>query len=145
MNEQVKTLKVQVWVFKGDEVLLLKTIPARGGGWQPVTGSAEPMETLQAAALRELAEETGLTVPPNELRDTGFEFEFESRWGGIAREHVWACDVRFSGLENSPITLDSSEHVAFKWLKIRQAEKFLDYESTKKALKMASKLSGKKN
>lgn len=42
-------------------VLLLHRVPAKGGGWQPVTGRVEDADAdLEAAARRELAEETGL-------------------------------------------------------------------------------------
>lgn len=52
MDHDQPHLKAQVWVFSpgstgssgsgGQEVLLLKTRPERGGGWQPITGSIEP-------------------------------------------------------------------------------------------------------
>ncbi|HYQ81813.1 MAG TPA: lipoyl(octanoyl) transferase LipB, partial [Anaeromyxobacteraceae bacterium] len=40
-------------------VLVLRRSPERGGFWQPVTGRIEPGEPPQAAARRELLEETG--------------------------------------------------------------------------------------
>jgi lipoyl(octanoyl) transferase len=136
--------KVQVWVFSGDEVLLLKTTPARGGGWQPITGSVEPGEDSRQAALRELLEETGIQIPPRLLpqlfKDIGHEFEFESRWGGTARERVWACDVATMEFKKESVRIDISEHFGFFWLKIRQAEILLEHESAKKALILAAKV-----
>ena len=56
--------KVQCIVYRINggnvEILLLKTIPGRGGFWQSVTGKVEPGESLCDAARRELHEETGI-------------------------------------------------------------------------------------
>ncbi len=148
MSQVEPHLKAQVWVFspgiQGEEVLLLKTQPARGGGWQPITGSIEPSESPEAGALRELFEETGLRVAPADLVDTGFEFEFESRWGGMARERVWACHVALSEEEKRSIRLDSTEHQGFCWTDLRQAEILLEHASAKKALFLADKCIRKK-
>jgi lipoyl(octanoyl) transferase len=46
-----------------DHVLLLRRSAERGGFWQQVTGRIEPGETPEAAARRELGEETGADVP----------------------------------------------------------------------------------
>jgi lipoyl(octanoyl) transferase len=48
-------------------VLLLRRSPARGGFWQPVTGRVERGEAIEAAARRELREETGADVPVEPL------------------------------------------------------------------------------
>lgn len=140
--------KVQVWVFSGLpeslEVLLLKTTPEREGFWQPITGSLEPGEDSRVAAARELFEETGLQLSGSELMDTGYEFEFESRWGGRVLERVWTCHVALSKAERSSIRLDSREHVAFEWRDLRQAEKMIPHASVKKGLEMAQNCVRKK-
>ncbi len=61
----LRTISV-VPVAADGRVLLLRRIEARGGFWQPVTGRLEPGESTEAAARRELFEETGadVTVTP---------------------------------------------------------------------------------
>src|SRR4051812_42661610 len=90
-----RSRKVQVWLHarpsgQARQFLVFHTQPKRGAFWQPVTGGVEKDETYEQAALREVQEETGLTFRATELRDLGYEFEFESRWGGKAREKCFA-------------------------------------------------------
>ena len=48
------------------DVLLLERV-LHAGYWQSVTGSQETGETLIETARREVAEETGITAPPEAL------------------------------------------------------------------------------
>jgi lipoyl(octanoyl) transferase len=58
---QLRTVSVVPLAVDG-RVLLLRRSEARGGFWQPVTGRIEPGEAPEAAARRELHEETGADV-----------------------------------------------------------------------------------
>lgn len=53
-------------ITKGKKVLLIQRAPGiRGGGyWAPVSGEVEPGESQEAAVVREVKEEVGLTVRP---------------------------------------------------------------------------------
>ena len=134
------TPKVQVWLFRAGEsgspeVLLLRTTPERGGFWQPVTGSVEPGESNAAAALREAGEETGVRLSMDDVVPVGHVIEFESRWGGRAREEVFVARVCNDVL----IEMDPREHVEFKWVEASQADSLLKHEETKICLERASK------
>ncbi|EQD61675.1 NUDIX hydrolase, core domain protein, partial [mine drainage metagenome] len=89
--------KVQVIPFRlnpGMQILLLKTIPRRGGFWQCVTGKVENGESLVEAARRELAEETGITDREvKEMHGPVYSFEFEKS-GKTFKETVYAAEIR---------------------------------------------------
>lgn len=54
---------VSVCVFRGEEILMIERAKAPGIGlWAPVGGGIEPGETAQAAALREVREETAVEI-----------------------------------------------------------------------------------
>jgi dihydroneopterin triphosphate diphosphatase len=99
------------------EVLMLeRTHPA--GFWQSVTGSLRRDETSQAAARRELHEETGLELDVRDCHRVN-TFAILPAWreryapGTTSnREHVFvaACAGR------PPVTLNPGEHVACRWL-----------------------------
>ena len=127
----MKHEKVQVWIHRqnGDrrEVLLLKTRPDRGGFWQPVTGGVHQGEGLDAAALREAREETGLSFEA-EPRLAGFEFTY-SKKGKSFHETVYSLAAPMS-----QVRLDPKEHVDFKWESPEAALEMVGFESNAQPL-----------
>lgn len=130
----VERLKVQVWIYARDtqgkiEVLLLKMLPERGGHWQPVTGGVDPGEVIDAAALREATEETGLPFlgGPEPL---GYEFTFESQYGK-AHETVYGLEA----VGARKPKLDPKEHVSFQWVGAEKAAAFLSFDSNREGLR----------
>jgi len=101
------------------EVLLLERA-ANPGFWQSVTGSLEPDDPdLEAAARRELLEETGLSI--GTLTDWQLENRYEIWPQWRARyapevthntEHVFGFRVQ----QVTVATLDPAEHIAQLWL-----------------------------
>ena len=128
--------KVQVWIHArtpsgARKVLLLKTIPARGAFWQPVTGGVESSDaSLDDAALREAREETGLAFsgPPKPM---GYEFTFQGRFGKVL-ETVYELEAEAC---EAPV-LDGREHDAYEWSEAEPALARLKFESNAQPLQL---------
>jgi dATP pyrophosphohydrolase len=110
------------------EVLLIRRADAEDF-WQSVTGAKDhPGESFEAAAMREVAEETGIDVQAggNVLLDWGLEnvYDIYPRWRhryapGVTRntEHLFGLQVP----AGTPVVLSPREHTAFRWLPWREA------------------------
>ena len=108
------------------EVLLLERAQ-RPGFWQSVTGSLDqPDEPFEAAAARELREETGIQANDGRLRrwNVAYTFEIYAQWRhrfapGVTHntEHLFSLELA----RPAPVTLAPQEHTAFAWLPWREA------------------------
>lgn len=95
--------------------------------WQSVTGSIEPGETLAHAAVRELAEETGIDATAyGGVHDWQLAnvYEIFPQWRhryppGTTQntEHVFGLEVP----KRIPVTLAPREHLRHEWLDWREA------------------------
>jgi dATP pyrophosphohydrolase len=108
------------------DVLLLERA-SRPGFWQSVTGSIDrDDELLDATALREVREETGIDAAAYTLSlwNVVNTFEIYPQWRhryapGVTRntEHVFSLEVP----GRLPVTLAPEEHLAYLWLPWREA------------------------
>jgi dihydroneopterin triphosphate diphosphatase len=110
-----ESVLVVIYTAGGDFLLLERRKPP--GFWQSVTGSLEWGETADAAARRELIEETGITQGLLCNLQWTHVYEIMPSFGkkyapGTTRnlEHAFALKL----LERVPVTL--SEHVQYRWL-----------------------------
>lgn len=107
---------VVVCTTAGDVLMLQRRQPA--GYWQSVTGSLEWGEAPEAAAVRELVEETGLQLPVTDCRQSN-RFPIHPAWRAryaadvtTNLEHVFRVECRVLPV----VILDDSEHTAYRWL-----------------------------
>jgi mutator protein MutT len=97
--------------------------------WEFPKGKLDEGETIQQAALRELAEETGLTAQLHDDFHETIEYTFFDQW---LHEQVHKQVDFFLGYigEQQKVTL-SAEHSAFVWLSHEQAYDYLTHKESK--------------
>ncbi|RPH72223.1 MAG: NUDIX domain-containing protein, partial [Myxococcaceae bacterium] len=134
--EDARTRTVSVTAVRrgpeGPEVLLLRRIPARGGFWQPVTGRRLPGESGEAAARRELEEETGARLP---VRSLSYRHSFafgEQVPPALFEEEAFAADWP-AGIQVRP----GPEHEAAEWLPVDEALRRLPFPGLRRAVRRA--------
>jgi lipoyl(octanoyl) transferase len=136
----LRTISV-VPVGADGRILLLRRSPARGGFWQQVTGRIERGERPEAAARRELREETGADVPVVPL----------------AYRHAFALDPAMNRVRAGQLALVeetafaarlppgfaptlSDEHAEHAWATLDEALARLRFAGLRKAVKLAMAL-----
>jgi dATP pyrophosphohydrolase len=102
----------------GDEFLLLERLRPPGF-WQSVTGSLEWGELPEAAAPREVAEETGITGGVLSNLHLIQEYDILPAFGriyapGVTRNREHAFALELAG--RVPVTLSPTEHGQYRWL-----------------------------
>jgi dATP pyrophosphohydrolase len=127
------------------DVLLLERA-AHPGFWQSVTGSLDrPDEPLEAAAARELREETGMELAQGRLAPWNVTntYEIYATWRhrfapGVTHntEHVFG----FTLPARMPVTL-SAEHSALQWLPWPEAAEKCFSWSNRDAIRMLAERS----
>jgi 8-oxo-dGTP pyrophosphatase MutT (NUDIX family) len=104
-----------------DRILLLRftnDLVAGGGGWITPGGGVDDRESLVDAAARELREEIGLVVPPDELgRPVAFSSGHAEHWPiGLLRDDYYfhrvdGHDVDEAGME----AFERANHAGHRW------------------------------
>lgn len=130
-----ESVLVIVATAANDVLLLRRRDPP--GYWQSVTGSLDWGETADAAARRELREETGIDAEPHA---TGLvnEFEIVPPWTAkfapgtkTNREHVYFIRL------DAPVDIElrDDEHVEYRWLPARDAVRLASSSTNRDALR----------
>lgn len=143
-SENSRYEKVQVWIYVSCSVgrrwLLLKTLPNRGGFWQPVTGSVESGESLLHAALREAKEETDCefqTLP----QPIGYDFQFKGQWGE-AHETAFVLEAVSVDGKLPLVRLNAQshlEHEAHRWCTEEEVLSLVKFETNQIAFQKTVK------
>jgi 8-oxo-dGTP diphosphatase len=125
--------KVQVFLYRrtpsGIEVLLLKRAKTDKGDWHPVTGNVEPHEKILTAAIREVEEETGLSMA---IAPLGVTFTYEQKTGPRkGRYHETAYAARVEAGKDVEL---SDEHTSSEWVSPDTARERLSWPDQLRAL-----------
>ena len=128
------------------QILLLERV-FPPGFWQSITGSLEAGETPAQAALREVAEESGIVATAAQLEDWRLSNRFEIRPEWRHRydpavthnvEHVFSLQVA----DGQAIRLAADEHRALLWLPLDEAaEKVFSWTNRAAILQLRARLS----
>jgi lipoyl(octanoyl) transferase len=120
----------------GPELLVMLRQPSYGVWWSSVTGMLEPGESAEAAAHRELMEETGLS---GNLRPLDFNHSF---WmdprilglpPGAPRFNTEFC-YHMEVAPQAQVRLALDEHSEYRWCGFAQARELMMWEGSKAAL-----------
>lgn len=117
-----------VLIHTSDLQVLLLERADKAGFWQSVTGSIEEGETPYQAAIREVAEETGLMAADYHFYDMQASnvYEIYEHWRYRYAPAVTHNTEHLFGLELPaplPVQLAVDEHVRYEWVDWREAAK----------------------
>ena len=121
----------------GWEYLLLHRVPKGGSFWQGVTGGMEDDENPNAAAVRELFEETGYVSKSIENINFSYTFKVDEKWRHLYGDEVdMITELVFVAIvdDNKEPDLGSGEHDDWRWCLFNEAQKLLFWPGNKKSL-----------
>jgi lipoyl(octanoyl) transferase len=121
----------------GPEVLLLRRIPERGGFWQPITGRREPGESGEAAAQRELEEESGARLP---VRSLTYRHSFA--FGDVVPPAIFEEEAFVADWPAEFEVRPGPEHDEAEWVSVDEALSRLRFAGLKRAIHRATSARG---
>ncbi|MFN8009963.1 MAG: lipoyl(octanoyl) transferase LipB [Holophagaceae bacterium] len=129
----------------GPEILMMLRVPEHGAWWQSVTGMLEPGETPEAAAHREVKEETDLvgTLRPLPLQHSFWVDPSIVRFPDPEPRFNTETCFHMEVPPDAAVQLAPEEHVDFKWCGFEEAHALMKWEGSKGALRLLQReLSG---
>jgi ADP-ribose pyrophosphatase YjhB (NUDIX family) len=126
-------------VFKGDHVLLIRRgRPPRQGQWSLPGGLQRSGETVFEAGVREVREETGLTVEPVALIDVVDSITRDER--GRAQYHYTLVDILAEWRAGDAVAGDDAAAVA--WTTLDDLARFALWSETERIIRLAARRRG---
>ena len=118
-------------VFRGNDVLMVKRGgPPHQGRWSVPGGAVEEGETVEAAVVRELLEETAVRARPIQVVLAHDLIERDPK--GRVRFHYAIVDILCEYLEGDP--MPASDAVNARWIPVRELHEYDVSEGALKAI-----------
>lgn len=117
------------------EFLLIQSL---GGYWGLPKGKLEEGETPRQAALREIHEETGLSVELFPDFEQATSYLFKNRAGQLVSKKV---TYYIAEVMDAAVKIDH-EHVAWEWVPFAEAERRFSFENMRQILQVAEQYIG---
>lgn len=131
-----ESVLVVIYTTAGDVLLLERRHPA--GYWQSVTGSLKWGEDAPTAAVREVAEETGLDVG-DRLIDSGITHRFDiippwqARYApGVLHNTEYVFQIAYDA--RPAIRINPDEHSRYRWLAREAAMRCVSSATNREAI-----------
>ena len=115
------------------KLLLLKRGPTESEGktWGVPAGKIEGAETPDQGAVRELLEETGISISIGDLQAFGKLY--------IRKPHVaYVCHLFRIAMQKAPMVSLSDEHTDYKWVSLAEAHEMPLISGAKEMLRLYS-------
>ena len=127
--------------FRGEDVMLIRrgTKPL-AGDWSMPGGRIEFGERAEAAALRELAEETGITARLVGLVDV-VDAIFTSRTTGAVARHYLLFDYAAVWVSGAPVAGDDAAHA--EWISSARLAELPLWDETRRVIEAAREMVSK--
>lgn len=124
--------------FKGEDVLMIRrgTKPL-AGDWSLPGGRIEFGERAEAAALRELKEETGVTARLVGLVDV-VDAIFRSRTSGDVTRHYVLFDYAAVWVSGEPVAGDDADHA--EWIPPARLAELALWDETRRVIEAARRM-----
>ncbi|GAA3491766.1 NUDIX domain-containing protein [Streptomyces cremeus] len=129
---------IECWILAPDQRILLLQVPARPGKheafWQPVTGGIEVGESSQEAVLREISEETGLRLAPDDVLEiaTGLDVV-------ISPDLTVSKTLYLARTPIPDIVTNPDEHQDHRWTEPERVPEALHWDSNRETWVMIQK------
>lgn len=128
----IRSFAVSVVVLRktagGDEVLLMRRTRSLAGEWCQVAGAIEAGETAWQTALREVWEETGLSLERLYSADICEQF-YEADRNAISLLPVFVGYAK----QEASVTLND-EHSEYRWVSFEEAIRMVPFSGQRKVL-----------
>lgn len=131
----IRPEEVLIVVYRsGPEFLVALRSPERHGYWNPVAGGVEEAEPPEAAARRELEEESGL-VRPLRFERIPLDLAYTRPEGLEVKLHPYLAEAPAAW---EPALND--EHVDYRWCSAAEADELLTYPEPRAAYAYVARL-----